>query len=130
MNDGISQLEFLRIFLTVTTALGVYLPLSVDGFVLGISRPRHRYSFIEIYDPQWSIIVKRAELPSEWGAHIGPLLAFHLFGLMGVTKTASRPFDRVIEWICDRMPRNLQPRWMRKTSAKCKKSRLALELLP
>lgn len=125
MSVGISQVEFLRILVTVSTVIIFYLPLSIIGFTKGLSRPRHPYSWDNIYGPQWSTIVKILEPPGLWGPRIGPLLAIQLFCLMGITKTARQLFELCIEWICDHSHPKLRLSWMQKTSAKCKQSRLA-----
>lgn len=118
-------MEFLRILVTVSTVIVVYLPLSIIGFVKGLLRPRHPYSLEDIYGPQWAIIVKIIEPPGLWGPRIGPILAIQLFCFMGITKTARRLFELCVEWICEHLPSKLQMLWMQKISAKSKQSRLA-----
>jgi len=126
MSVGITQVEFLRIFVTVVTIIVIYFPISVYGFVKGISRPRHPYSWEIIYALRWSSIFKYPNEPEEaWGIWLGPVLALQMFCLMGMTKRTRQLFEICIEWICDHSPSKIQVSWMQKLSAKCKQSRLA-----
>lgn len=125
-NVRITQVEFLRIFVTVSSVLFVWFPLSVYGFVKGMSRPRHSYSWEIIYALRWSVIVKHTDPPrGAWGHWLGPVLALQLFCLMGMTKNARQLFERCIEWVCDHSHAKVQTSWMQKLSAKSKQARLA-----
>src|SRR5271170_6381604 len=125
MNVGITQMEFLRIFVTVGSVIVIWFPLSIYGFVRGISRPRHPYSWEIIYALRWSIIVKNTDPGGAWGHWLGPVLALQMFCLMGMTKKAKQLFERCIEWVCDHSHAKVQISWMQKLSAKAKQSRLA-----
>src|SRR5436309_5782246 len=114
MSGGISQVEFLRIFVTVATVIVIYLPLSLLAFVSGLSLPRHPYSWENIHGSRWRIIVKRPKLPEAWGPLLGPILVVQLFCLIGIMKTARQLFELCIEWICDHSPSNFQRSWMLK----------------
>jgi hypothetical protein len=54
---GISEVQFLRILITVTMVKVVYLHLSIVGVVKELSYPRHLYSLGDIYGSHCEIIV-------------------------------------------------------------------------
>lgn len=127
MPDGISLTEFLRILITITTIIVLYLPISIFGFARLLSLPRIPYSWERIHGPQWAMISKFQMPTARWEIWIPPLVAINLFCLMGITKTAIQLFEHCIEWIYDQSPLMIQRKasWMAKISAKCKQSRLA-----
>ena len=125
MSVKITQVEFLRIFITAITVILVYFPLSIYGFIGGISCPRHPYSWEDIYAIRWSIIIKLPAREGVWGHWLGPVMAVQVFCLMGMTKRARQLFEICVEWIYDHSPSEIQISWMRKISAKCKQARLA-----
>jgi hypothetical protein len=126
--NGISQTDFLRLLVVVTTVIIFYLPVSIIAFILNLLLPCPReFSWEKIHD-QWGIILKEPISTVDWGCWIVPVTAISLFSLVGITRTSKHLFELLIEWIYDHSPSILKKRlsWMRNISAKCKQLRLAV----
>lgn len=125
--DGISQTDFLRLLITVTTVIIFYLPISIVILIINLLLPRHPYSWDGVHGPQWGVIAKPPRSSVGWASWVGPLSALNFFSLMGITRASRKLFDLGVEWVYDHLPSLLQRRflWMRNISAKCKQSRLA-----
>lgn len=125
--EGISQVEFLRLLITVSTIIVFYLPISVVLFIVYALVPRVPYSWERVHGPQWGVIIKFPRSTIGLDRWVGPLCAISLFSLIGITRTSRKLFELGIESLYDHFPSSLQKRifWMRNISAKCKQSRLA-----
>jgi Pheromone A receptor len=126
--DGISQTEFLRLLVTVTTIIVIYLPISIMILILNLLVPRQQYSWERVHGLHWGVIIKLPRSTVGWDRWVGPFAAINLFSLMGITRTSKKLFELCIEWTYDHSPSVLQKKllWMRNVSVKCKQARLAV----
>ena len=122
-----SQTQFLRLLITVTTVIIFYLPISVIILIINLLPPRQPYSWTRVHGYQWGVVTFLERPRVGWDRWIGPMSSINLFSLIGITKASKKIFELVVEWTFDNLPRSLQRKllWMRNVSAKCKQSRLA-----